>query len=195
MLPGHLFGATGAGDVKLFAAAGTLLGPSDMVLAFVATAIAGGVLATRRRGPAWPPERDLRRHGPADREPGGQRAARSKARNRTTGLPTRPRSPSASRWPRSDSERRGYGSHSRLRRVRARDYRWRRVRLWHLSLRQAGARSRRRRCRPARSSSPRRDLDLGAELRPEDVRIVEWPGQLGARRRVRQRATRSSAAA
>lgn len=53
MLPGHLFGATGAGDVKLFAAAGTLLGPADMVLAFIATAIAGGVLAlvvAARRG-------------------------------------------------------------------------------------------------------------------------------------------------
>jgi prepilin peptidase CpaA len=53
MLPGHLFGATGAGDVKLFAAAGTLLGPADMFLAFIATAIAGGVLAlvvAARRG-------------------------------------------------------------------------------------------------------------------------------------------------
>jgi prepilin peptidase CpaA len=45
MLPGHLFGATGAGDVKLFAAAGTLLGPAAMVPAFIVTAIAGGVLA------------------------------------------------------------------------------------------------------------------------------------------------------
>ena len=45
MLPGHLFGATGAGDVKLFAAIGTLLGPSHIVMAFLYTAIAGGVLA------------------------------------------------------------------------------------------------------------------------------------------------------
>jgi prepilin peptidase CpaA len=45
MLPGHVFGATGAGDVKLLAAAGTLLGPGDTLVAFVATAIAGGVLA------------------------------------------------------------------------------------------------------------------------------------------------------
>ena len=45
MLPGHLFGATGAGDVKLLAAAGTLLGPGAVVAAFVATAIAGGLLA------------------------------------------------------------------------------------------------------------------------------------------------------
>jgi prepilin peptidase CpaA len=45
MLPGHVFGATGAGDVKLFAAAGLLLGPGDTLMAFVATAIAGGVLA------------------------------------------------------------------------------------------------------------------------------------------------------
>ncbi len=45
MLPGHVFGATGAGDVKLLAAAGALLGPSDTVHAFLNTAIAGGVLA------------------------------------------------------------------------------------------------------------------------------------------------------
>ena len=54
MLPGHIVGATGAGDVKLFAALGTLLGPVGIVVAFVYTAIAGGVMAvcvalTRRR--------------------------------------------------------------------------------------------------------------------------------------------------
>ena len=53
MLPGHLFGATGAGDVKLFAAMGTLLGPGTVVTAFLYTAIAGGllafVIAARRR--------------------------------------------------------------------------------------------------------------------------------------------------
>jgi prepilin peptidase CpaA len=45
MLPGNVFGATGAGDVKLFAAAGALLGPATTVRAFVFTALAGGVLA------------------------------------------------------------------------------------------------------------------------------------------------------
>jgi prepilin peptidase CpaA len=45
MLPGHLLGATGAGDVKLFAAAGALLGPVPIATAFLYTAIAGGVLA------------------------------------------------------------------------------------------------------------------------------------------------------
>lgn len=45
MLPGYLFGATGGGDVKLLAAAGTLLGPADTVWAFVATLMAGGALA------------------------------------------------------------------------------------------------------------------------------------------------------
>jgi len=45
MLPGHLFGATGAGDVKLFAAAGSVLGAGQMFEAFVAVAVAGGVLA------------------------------------------------------------------------------------------------------------------------------------------------------
>lgn len=45
MMPGHVVGATGAGDVKLFAALGTLLGPRGTVLAFFYTALAGGALA------------------------------------------------------------------------------------------------------------------------------------------------------
>jgi len=45
MLPGHVIGGTGAGDVKLFAAIGTLLGPAGILVAFLYTAIAGGVLA------------------------------------------------------------------------------------------------------------------------------------------------------
>ena len=45
MLPGHVIGATGAGDVKLFAALGTWLGPAHIVMAFLYTAIAGGLLA------------------------------------------------------------------------------------------------------------------------------------------------------
>jgi Flp pilus assembly protein protease CpaA len=45
MLPAHMIGATGAGDVKLFAAIGTLLGPIGIVMAFLYTAIAGGVIA------------------------------------------------------------------------------------------------------------------------------------------------------
>ncbi|MGH9374487.1 MAG: A24 family peptidase [Vicinamibacterales bacterium] len=45
MMPGHLFGATGAGDVKLMAAIGAILGPALVVSAFLFTAIAGGVLA------------------------------------------------------------------------------------------------------------------------------------------------------
>jgi prepilin peptidase CpaA len=50
MLPGHVLGATGAGDVKLFAAAGTLLGASRVLPAFFFVAVAGGVLAM---GVAW----------------------------------------------------------------------------------------------------------------------------------------------
>jgi prepilin peptidase CpaA len=46
MMPTYLFGATGGGDVKLFAAYGTLLGPRSIVFAFLYMAIAGGVLAT-----------------------------------------------------------------------------------------------------------------------------------------------------
>jgi prepilin peptidase CpaA len=52
MLPGHVIGATGAGDVKLLAALGTLLGPRGVVVAFVYAALAGGMLAlivARRR--------------------------------------------------------------------------------------------------------------------------------------------------
>jgi prepilin peptidase CpaA len=45
MLPGHALGATGAGDVKLMAAIGSLVGPVVVVKAFLFTAIAGGVLA------------------------------------------------------------------------------------------------------------------------------------------------------
>ena len=45
MLPGHLFGATGGGDVKLLAAAGAFLGPSLTFTAFLATAMTGGLLA------------------------------------------------------------------------------------------------------------------------------------------------------
>ncbi len=45
MLPGHLLGATGAGDVKLLAAFGVWLGPARTGQAFLYTALAGGVLA------------------------------------------------------------------------------------------------------------------------------------------------------
>jgi len=45
MLPGHVIGKTGAGDVKLLAALGTLLGPKAIVMAFLYSAVAGGGLA------------------------------------------------------------------------------------------------------------------------------------------------------
>jgi len=45
LLPAHIFGATGAGDVKLLAAFGALLGPGDVFDAFVRAAILGGVMA------------------------------------------------------------------------------------------------------------------------------------------------------
>jgi len=53
MLPGHVLGATGAGDVKLLGAVGTSLGPALTLRAFVVTVIAGGVIAlvvAARRG-------------------------------------------------------------------------------------------------------------------------------------------------
>lgn len=53
MLPGHVIGRTGAGDVKLLAALGTLLGPRSIAMAFLYTAVAGGgiavLVAMRRR--------------------------------------------------------------------------------------------------------------------------------------------------
>jgi prepilin peptidase CpaA len=45
MLPGHVLGGTGAGDVKLVASLGTWLGPAGVVMAVLYGAIAGGVLA------------------------------------------------------------------------------------------------------------------------------------------------------
>ena len=45
MMPGHVLGATGAGDVKLMGAVGALVGPSTVLTAFLCTSIAGGVLA------------------------------------------------------------------------------------------------------------------------------------------------------
>ena len=46
MMPGHALGATGAGDVKLMAAVGAIVGPGLVVSAFLFTAIAvGSVLA------------------------------------------------------------------------------------------------------------------------------------------------------
>jgi len=50
MMPGYLLGSMGAGDVKLFSAAGALLGAGRIVPAFFLVAIAGGILAL---GFAW----------------------------------------------------------------------------------------------------------------------------------------------
>jgi prepilin peptidase CpaA len=50
MLPGHVLGATGAGDVKLFAAAGAVLGVGRVFDAFLFVALTGGLLAI---GVAW----------------------------------------------------------------------------------------------------------------------------------------------
>ena len=45
MMPGYTLGATGAGDVKLMAGVGAIVGPAMVMSAFLFTAIAGGVLA------------------------------------------------------------------------------------------------------------------------------------------------------
>ncbi|MEX1127360.1 MAG: A24 family peptidase [Vicinamibacterales bacterium] len=53
MMPGYALGATGAGDVKLMAGVGALVGPALVLPAFLFTSVAGGVLAvivaTRRK--------------------------------------------------------------------------------------------------------------------------------------------------
>jgi prepilin peptidase CpaA len=45
MMPGHLIGATGAGDVKLMAAIGSVVGPDLAFRSFLYSAVAGGVFA------------------------------------------------------------------------------------------------------------------------------------------------------
>jgi len=45
MLPGHVIGATGAGDVKLMAAIGAVVGSGSILRVFLYTAVAGGVFA------------------------------------------------------------------------------------------------------------------------------------------------------
>ena len=45
MLPGHVIGATGAGDVKLMAAVGAVVGSGSILRVFLYTAFAGGLFA------------------------------------------------------------------------------------------------------------------------------------------------------
>lgn len=45
-LPFHIFGAMGAGDVKLLAGVGSFIGPIDVFAAAVMTVMVGGVIAT-----------------------------------------------------------------------------------------------------------------------------------------------------
>jgi Flp pilus assembly protein protease CpaA len=63
MSPGFLIGATGGGDVKLFAALGTMLGPTRTGWAFLYTALVGAalaiVVAVRRRRLATTIERAI----------------------------------------------------------------------------------------------------------------------------------------
>jgi hypothetical protein len=71
MMPGYMLGATGAGDVKLMAAVGAVVGPVLVITAFLFTAIAGGVLAVSRGGagaagsPRPSPDRAADRFAPA----------------------------------------------------------------------------------------------------------------------------------
>ena len=71
MLPGHALGATGAGDVKLMAAVGAIVGPALVLKAFLFTAVAGGVLAIvgARCDDGGSPPRSPRRDGWLRRRP------------------------------------------------------------------------------------------------------------------------------
>ncbi len=66
MMPGHALGATGAGDVKLMAAVGAIVGPALVLSAFLFTAIAGGVLALIVAMQTPAAGRDARGDRPAD---------------------------------------------------------------------------------------------------------------------------------
>ena len=68
MLPGHLFGATGAGDVKLFAAAGALLGPAPIVDRLLLYRAGRRRARARRRAATAAAAADARRHRAADRD-------------------------------------------------------------------------------------------------------------------------------
>ena len=72
MLPGHVLGGTGAGDVKLVAALGTLLGPAGVFMAVLYGAVAGGVLAAGTCAPSPPPGNNALPHRAARRRAGGR---------------------------------------------------------------------------------------------------------------------------
>lgn len=69
MLPRYVLTATGAGDVKMFAAAGAVVGSGRLIDAFLATLMAGGVLAlavvVRRAGLAGKDGSTTFAYGPA----------------------------------------------------------------------------------------------------------------------------------
>ncbi len=50
LLPVYLIGGMGAGDVKLMGAVGSILGPQGVFIAFLYSAIAGGLYALFRAG-------------------------------------------------------------------------------------------------------------------------------------------------
>ena len=100
MMPGHVLGATGAGDVKLMAAVGAIVGPALVVTAFLFTAVAGGVLAVvvaaRRRRLGATLAGTGRLVAGSDRDA----SARCAAHRRRAGSRTDRQSPSAASSPR-----------------------------------------------------------------------------------------------
>jgi prepilin peptidase CpaA len=76
MVPGHLLGGTGAGDVKLVAALGAVVGPRYILVTFLYSAMAGGVIAL---GYAWARGRLRQTVRSASRIAVGDEQARSRA--------------------------------------------------------------------------------------------------------------------
>ena len=95
MLPGHVLGATGAGDVKLMAAVGAIVGPRVVVNAFLFTAVAGGSPRGGRGAAAAAIARHARRHGESDCGAGGREREIQARAGRRAGSHTDRRLPSA----------------------------------------------------------------------------------------------------
>ena len=98
MLPGHAVGATGAGDVKLFAAVGAVIGVERMPAAFLFTALAGGVAAIAFAIGQGRLTMTLRRTLRLLRAPSDAKSEIASHRLRRTGFRTGRRLRPAARW-------------------------------------------------------------------------------------------------
>ena len=105
MLPGHVIGATGAGDVKLFAAAGAVMGAGQVLPAFLYCDVGRRCHRPGCRGSAAPVETHAGDGSQPDCDPRGQRRRNRRVATQTTDLHMRPRLRSALRSRRSAFKR------------------------------------------------------------------------------------------